>query len=264
MSQTENSEANSDERIRKIYAKDLKRGETVHTVFRAARKEKHTSRSGKAFLALTLVDRTGEVDGRVFENVEAADGAFGVDDYLLLKGKVGEFHGKTQIVVDRLERLDPGPIDEKEFAFTPAPPPAAKEHREAATPTAPEAAPKVHLSKRLARLLENPKVASALDVLVAHLEKAIEEKVHAQAGLPAPEKRERPERPERKPKGPRVEHRHKPAEGEQPGRSEPKAEHKAEPRRDPSLPEGLAFKPFNALVNEPAPAVEPKPESDNG
>ena len=121
MSQTENPETNSDERIRKIYVKDLKLGEAIHTVFRAARKEKHTSRGGKSFLALTLVDRTGEVDGRVFDNVEAADQAFSADDYLLVKGKIGHFHGKSQVVIDRLERLDAGPIDAAEFAFTPAP-----------------------------------------------------------------------------------------------------------------------------------------------
>lgn len=231
----------------------------MHTVFRAARKEKHTSRGGKSFLALTVVDRTGEVDARVFENVEAADQAFSVDDYLLLKGKIGEFHGKTQIVIDRLERLDPGPIDEKEFAFTPAPPaerpareprePKEKKHDEA---PAAEGAAKVHLSKRLSRLLENPQVAQALDVLVAHLERSIEERVHAKAGLAAPPR----EKPERKPRAPRVEHKPKAAEGE----AAAKPEHKPEPRRDPTLPEGLAFKPFNALVGE----GDAKPETDNG
>lgn len=264
MSQTENTDDNSDERIRKIYAKDLKRGEAVHTVFRAARKEKQTSRGGKSFLALTLVDRTGEVDARVFENVDAADQAFSLDDYLLLKGKVGEFHGKTQIVIDRLERLDPGPIDAKEFAFTPAPPAErpAREPREAKEPRKPDEAAaaegtaRVHLSKRLSRLLENPQVAQALDVLVAHLERTIEERVHARAGIAAPPR----EKPERKPRGPRVEHKPKHAEGDAAPKTEHKAEHKPEPRRDPTLPEGLAFKPFNALVGE----GEPKPENNDG
>ena len=259
MSQTENPETNSDERIRKIYVKDLKLGEGIHTVFRAARKEKHTSRGGKSFLALTLVDRTGEIDGRVFDNVDAADGAFSADDYLLVKGKIGQFHGKSQVVIDRLERLDAGPIDAAEFAFTPAPVPAPVEKTTApaaphARETAAEGAPKVHLSRRLAKLLENPQVAQALDVLVAQLEKTIEERIHAKAGLPAPVRTERPPR-ERKPRGPRVEHKPR-AEGET-------SAAKPEPRRDPSLPEGLAFKPFNALVGDgEKPAAEAKP--DNG
>ncbi len=263
MSQTENPETNSDERIRKIYVKDLKLGEGIHTVFRAARKEKHTSRGGKSFLALTLVDRTGEIDGRVFDNVDAADGAFSADDYLLVKGKIGQFHGKSQVVIDRLERLDSGPIDAAEFAFTPAPPAPAVEKVEKSAPVAvahtreaaAEGAPKVHLSRRLAKLLENPQVAQALDVLVAQLEKTIEERIHAKAGLPAPVRTERPPR-ERKPRGPRVEHKPR-AEAEAPA-----AKH--EPRRDPSLPEGLAFKPFNALVSDGEKPAESKPESNNG
>ena len=248
MSQTENVQENSEERIRKIYAKDLKIGESVHTVFRAARKEKLNSRGGKSFLSLTLVDRTGEVDARVFENVDAADQAFAADDYLLLKGKVGQFHGKTQIVIDRLERLDPGPIDAKDFTYVapPAPPAREKKHDDHAHE---ERAPKLHLSKRLSRLLENPQVAQALDQLAAQLEKAIEAQVHSKSGQPAPVHEKR----ERKPRGPRVEHKPKP-EGE--------AAPKPEPKRDPTLPEGLAFKPFNALVGEGE--AKPEPKSDNG
>jgi RecG-like helicase len=265
LSQTENPETNSDERIRKIYVKDLKLGEGIHTVFRAARKEKHTSRGGKSFLALTLVDRTGEIDGRVFDNVDAADQAFSADDYLLVKGKIGQFHGKSQVVIDRLERLDAGPIDAAEFAFTPAPVPEKTEkperaekpvHASTKDAAAEEGhAPKVHLSRRLAKLLENPQVAQALDVLVAQLEKTIEERIHAKAGLPPPARTERPPR-ERKPRGPRVEHKPR-HEAEASG----KPEHKPEPKRDPSLPEGLAFKPFNALVNEGEKPAETKSET---
>lgn len=258
MSQTDNPETNSDERIRKIYVKDLKLGEALHTVFRAARKEKHTSRGGKSFLALTLVDRTGEVEGRAFDNVDAADQAFSPDDYLLVKGKVGQFHGKMQVVIDSMERLDPGPIDAAEFAFTPAPSPAPVERAERQSHTREQAleepAPKVHLSRRLAKLLENPQVAQALDVLVAQLEKTIEERIHAKAGLPPPARPERAPR-ERKPRGPRVEHKPRPEAEAHAG--------KPEPKRDPSLPEGLAFKPFNALVPE-SPKPETKPESNNG
>ncbi len=216
--------ASSDETIRKIWARDLKAGAEVHTVFRAAVKEKIAARSGKTFLKLTLADRTGLVDGRIFDNVGAADSAFSTDDYLLVKGRVDEFKGRLQIVIARLERLDPGPINADDFAFA-APPP--EEKREERRDEKHEA--KVRLSRRLERLLEVPQVAQALDAFVAQLEKALVPR-DAPAGAP------KHERPERKPKGPRVEHRPKPEE----------------PKRDPSLPEGLAFKPLAALVGEGA------------
>ncbi len=102
-----------------MYAKDLKNGEAVLTVFKVTHKERHTSRAGKTYLSLTLVDRTGDVDARIFENVDTADTAVAAGDYLLVQGKVGSFHGKSQVVIEKLERLDPEPIDPAEFAWDP-------------------------------------------------------------------------------------------------------------------------------------------------
>ncbi|MDX2011304.1 MAG: OB-fold nucleic acid binding domain-containing protein [Myxococcaceae bacterium] len=253
MSETETETPNSpaDEQIRKIYAKDLKSGEVVHTVFKATRKEKAASRAGKPYLSLTLTDRTGEVDGRVFENVEAADGAFTTGDYLLLKGRIGSFHGKSQIVIDRLERLDPEPIDPKEFEFTapPAPPagePKEKEkERRAEKPERHEDdAPTSHKAarQRLLKLLDNPTIALGLDALLAQLEKQIEDRVVARlSGQPVPTHGPGP-RVEKKPRPPR------PERGDGPRPTEPPKPEA--PRRDASLPEGLAFKPFKALVGD--------------
>ena len=256
-----------EERIRKVYAKDLKNGEAVLTVFKVTHKERHTSRAGKTYLSLSLVDRTGDVDARIFENVDTADTAVALGDYLLVQGKVGSFHGKSQIVIEKLERLDPEPIDAAEFAWDPppAPPEPAKEkepekERPAKKVAEEVAAAPLRLPRRLQKLLEHPPTAQAVEALLAYVERLVDEKVSARLGdkPPAerPERPDRPERPERRPKGPRVEQR--------PPR--PEVEGRAEVKRDPSLPEGLAFKPFKALVGDDAPpppaaeAAPPAPE----
>ncbi len=129
------SNPSSEERVRKVYVKDLHEKERVRTVFRVMRKAKVTARSGKAFLALTFADRTGVVEGRVFERVEELEPAFLADDYVLVTGHVTTFHGKPQVVAENLERLDPGPIDAAEFTPPPealeAVPEAREERREA-------------------------------------------------------------------------------------------------------------------------------------
>lgn len=247
-----------EERIRKVYAKDLKNGDAVLTVFRATGKERHTSRAGKTYLALTLVDRTGEVDARIFENVDVANTAVADGDYLLVQGKVGTFHGKLQVVVDRLERLDPEPIDEREFTFVkPAEPPAEEKERTKKSDEGGSGAPReLKLPRRLQRMLAEPQLAQALDAFLGYVERLVDERVAARLGGEKgekPERAERPERGEKRPRGPKVEHR--PARDAE--RSEAKAEgkeSKPEVKRDPSLPEGLAFKPFSQLVGEPAPA----------
>jgi hypothetical protein len=238
--------AEAEERIRKIYAKDVKNQETVHTVFKATTKEKHHSRSGKSYLAVTLTDRTGAIDGRVFDNIDAADSAFAAGDYLLLKGKVGLFHGKVQIIIERLERLDPEPIDPAEFAFTaPAvdekPVKPERKERDHDEPPAPEGSGHKAARQRLLRLLDHPHVVQALDVLLTHFEKQVEDRVVARLSG---------KEPAAVAPGPKVERKPRPARGDGPRHdARPRAD-APKPDRDPSLPEGLAFKPFKALVGE--------------
>ncbi len=267
MSQTDEAATNSsEEKIRKIYARDLKVGDAIHTVFKAAGKEKITSRAGKTFLTLSLVDKTGEVDSRIFDNVETAEGAFRDDDYLLVKGKVIAFHGKPQLVVDSLERLDAGPIDAKEFAYTAPPAAPVAEPKQDAPRQEKASGGHRAIKQRILELLDDPKVAQGLDALLRHLDQYIDERVAAKTGGTVEPRRER-EPQHKKPhveKRPRVEssrseHHAKPAEKSNP--------------RDPSLPKDLTFKPLSLLAGEPAaapapvPAVEapaePKPETGN-
>ena len=100
-----------EETVRKVYVRDLREKQPVFTVFRVTRKSRHNSRNGKSFLILGLGDRTGEVDGRVFDGVEALENSFHKDDYVLVKGQVVSFHGKPQVIAESLERLYPEPID---------------------------------------------------------------------------------------------------------------------------------------------------------
>jgi 3'-5' exoribonuclease len=120
---TDEATAPNEETVRKVYVRDLRDKQPVFTVFRVTKKTRHTARNGKSFLVLGFGDRTGEVDGRVFDRIEALENSFHLDDYVLVKGQVVSFHGKPQVIAESLERLDPAPIDAAEFAL-PTPPPA--------------------------------------------------------------------------------------------------------------------------------------------
>jgi hypothetical protein len=215
--------------VRKVFARDVKIGSPLSTVFRVGDKERHTAKSGKVFLSMTLFDKTGRLDGRIFDNVDAAEAAFANDDYLLVSGKVMLFHGKPQLMIERLEKLDPEPIDPKEFA---APPPGSEREKQ------PElGAPRLakQTRQRLLNLLDDPAVASGIEALMKHLERYIDDRVEQRlSGGPPPEKRTpRPPRSERP---------------DRPERAERSEEKKPEPHKS-GLPKDLAFKPFNSLEN---------------
>src|SRR5262249_49689980 len=76
----------------------------------------------KVFLVVGLGDRTGEVDARVFDRVDAIEPTFQAGDLVLVRGHVTQFQGKPQILVEQVDRLDPEPIDPTEFEVPPPPP----------------------------------------------------------------------------------------------------------------------------------------------
>ena len=117
----ENHEPERVEKVRKIYVRDLQPKERIQTVFLVTKKGRQVSRNGKPFLVLTLSDRTGDVDARIFDRTDELESKFLQSDYVLVEGQVISFHGKPQVVIDTLDRLEPEPIDPKEFIAPTAP-----------------------------------------------------------------------------------------------------------------------------------------------
>ncbi len=149
------------EKVRKVYVRDLEEGERVHTVFLVTRKARNVGRSGKAYLSLVLSDKTGDVDGRIFDGLEQLESSFAAGDFVLLQGEVISFHGKPQILVSAIERLDPEPIDRKEFTA----PPAQHDAKRSVAQLR-EAAGRVHdphLKALLLAFLEDPLIVEGLE-----------------------------------------------------------------------------------------------------
>jgi 3'-5' exoribonuclease len=115
--------------MEKTWVKDIKEGERVKSVFVVARKAVPTAKSGKTYLAATLVDRTGEIEARSFDRVEELSGVFEEKDLVEVEGAVGTFQGKPQLRVESVARLDPAAagIDAADFTWVPPPEPRKPE-----------------------------------------------------------------------------------------------------------------------------------------
>lgn len=113
----------------KIWVKDVKEGERLKSVFLVARKAIPTAKSGKTYLALTLQDKTGELEARAFERVEELAQGFEEKDHLEVEGQVGLFQGKPQLRLESANKVDLAAIggDAAEFAWIPPPEPKKPE-----------------------------------------------------------------------------------------------------------------------------------------
>jgi len=114
----------------KLWVKDVEVGQRASSVFLVAKKQQATGRNGKSFLKLTLQDKTGQLDARVWHDADALAGLFEAGDLVEAEGPIDSFQGKPQLTVERLQKTDAG--DRAEFAWeAPAEPAAAAQPREA-------------------------------------------------------------------------------------------------------------------------------------
>jgi len=67
---------------------ELVEDRTVDAVFAVARKRRLTTRGGKPYLALELVDPSGRIEGRVWHDVELLDRRFAEGDAVRVLGRV--------------------------------------------------------------------------------------------------------------------------------------------------------------------------------
>jgi len=81
----------------------LEENRTVEGVYAVARKERLRTRNGAAYLALELVDPSGRIDARVWNDVELLDGRFAEGDAVRVLGRVERFRDRLQLEVRTLE-----------------------------------------------------------------------------------------------------------------------------------------------------------------
>ena len=82
---------------------ELVEDRTVEGVYAVARKDRRRTRNGASYLSLELVDASGRIDARVWDDVELLDGRFSQGDAVRVLGRVERFGGRLQVQVRSLE-----------------------------------------------------------------------------------------------------------------------------------------------------------------
>jgi 3'-5' exoribonuclease len=88
---------------------ELAEDRVVEGVFAVRTKRKLRTKAGAPFLALELVDRSGRIDARVWNDVELLDGRFAEGDAVRVLGRVERFRDRLQLDVRTLETAEVDP-----------------------------------------------------------------------------------------------------------------------------------------------------------
>src|SRR5215475_14259530 len=74
-------------------------------------KQSKTKKTGGPYLALTLADRSGQIEAKMWDNVEDAMDTFDQEDFLKVKGLLNRFKNRFQLTIHKLRRLNDAEVD---------------------------------------------------------------------------------------------------------------------------------------------------------
>ena len=91
--------------MKKTYIEDIRERDPINSVFLVRDKNMAMAKNGKPYMNLKLMDRSGEVDGRIWDRVDELNAQFDKDDFVHVKGKANLFMGKMQFIINSIERV---------------------------------------------------------------------------------------------------------------------------------------------------------------
>jgi 3'-5' exoribonuclease len=97
------------------FVKDLKDKDTVAAPFLIKFSATAMGKNGKPYMNLVFMDKTGEVEGRVWEDVTQYVGQAVRDSFVWVEGRCQSYQGRRQIVVQKLQILREDEVNLKEY-----------------------------------------------------------------------------------------------------------------------------------------------------
>lgn len=93
-----------------IYLADVKEGERIQEVYLCVTKQVLKTRAGKTYYSMTLQDKSGIIDAKIWDLTDAV-GHFEAGDFIKVDGSVVCFQNANQLNVRRVRRSEEGEYD---------------------------------------------------------------------------------------------------------------------------------------------------------
>src|SRR5271157_1782235 len=93
------------------YISELLPNQVITTTFLVQLKDVRQKKTGEPYLSLTLVDRTGEIDAKMWDNVGEVMDTFDRDDFIKVKGLLQIYQNRPQFTVHKMVKIDDREVD---------------------------------------------------------------------------------------------------------------------------------------------------------
>jgi 3'-5' exoribonuclease len=97
--------------VKKTFVEQIRERDWVDSSFLVRDKIMAMAKNGKPYMTIRLADRSGDLEGRVWDRVDEFAGRFDKDDFIRVQGKASVYLGKMQLVIQEIERLNDEDVD---------------------------------------------------------------------------------------------------------------------------------------------------------
>lgn len=103
--------------MKEFYVRDAAQHEnqTIITTFVVASKQIKPKKTGDLYIALTLADRTGQIEAKIWDNVQEAIDAFDQDDFVKVKGLLNKYNNRFQLTIHKVRRCEENEVDFSDY-----------------------------------------------------------------------------------------------------------------------------------------------------
>ncbi|HML79741.1 3'-5' exoribonuclease YhaM family protein [Geobacter sulfurreducens] len=99
----------------KVFIASIRDRDLVDSVFLVKEKIMAMAKNGKPYMTLRLMDKSGEIEGRVWDNVDQLSASFDKDDFVAIRSKASVYLGKMQLIISELVRIPEDKVNLADF-----------------------------------------------------------------------------------------------------------------------------------------------------
>ncbi len=99
----------------KQFVADIKDRDMVSAIFLVKDKVMAMAKNGKPYMNLRLMDKSGDVEAKIWDNVDALDKLFDKDDFVRIRGKASVYMNKMQVVIAEISRVAEEQVELADF-----------------------------------------------------------------------------------------------------------------------------------------------------
>jgi len=98
------------------FIQDFQENSVISGYFAVFSKDVRKTKTDKDYLDLTLMDKTGSINAKIWDNIENFNGIFEKGDAVAVKGQITSYNNELQLKIESIRRVNPD--QDKAYGFT--------------------------------------------------------------------------------------------------------------------------------------------------